>query len=282
MKLTMEKIRKSLITLGIWLAAQFIVTIILVGGSMITGGSANEAIAPALAISDAIVILSLFILRYCRISEFFQKINPKLFFYSVVFGFFGLYLVDLLMSSVEIPNYLEDTFRNMAKSSWGFIGICLIGPVMEEMMLRRVIMKEMAALTKSDWGGILISASLFAIIHINPIQVVFALPAGIVLGWLYYKTGRIIVPAAVHVLNNTVAFIQIKFQDTWDMEESLNSNDILKYTLIILCLILTALSLVEILRLVRQQQNVEPAPEVQENKPADTHNGTFDGNNYEK
>ena len=200
----------------------------------------------------------------------------------MVFGFFGLYLVDLLMSSVEIPNYLEDTFRNMAKSSWGFIGICLIGPVMEEMMLRRVIMKEMAALTKSDWGGILISASLFAIIHINPIQVVFALPAGIVLGWLYYKTGRIIVPAAVHVLNNTVAFIQIKFQDTWDMEESLNSNDILKYTLIILCLILTALSLVEILRLVKQQQNVEPAPEVQENKPADTHNGTFDGNNYEK
>ena len=278
----MEKIRKSLITLGIWLAAQFIVTIILVGGSMITGGSANDAIAPALAISDAIVILSLFILRYCRISEFFQKINPKLFFYSVVFGFFGLYLVDLLMSSVEIPNYLEDTFRNMAKSSWGFIGSCLIGPVMEEMMLRRVIMKEMAALTKSDWGGILISASLFAIIHINPIQVVFALPAGIVLGWLYYKTGRIIVPAAVHVLNNTVAFIQIKFQDTWDMEESLNSNDILKYTLIILCLILTALSLVEILRLVKQQQNVEPAPEVQENKPADTHNGTFDGNNYEK
>ena len=109
---------------------------------MITGGSANDAIAPALAISDAIVILSLFILRYCRISEFFQKINPKLFFYSVVFGFFGLYLVDLLMSSVEIPNYLEDTFRNMAKSSWGFIGICLIGPVMEEMMLRRVIMKD--------------------------------------------------------------------------------------------------------------------------------------------
>lgn len=278
----MEKIRKSLITLGIWLAAQFIVTIILVGGSMITGGSANDAIAPALAISDAIVILSLFILRYCRISEFFQKIDPKLFIYSVVFGFFGLYLVDLLMSSVEIPNYLEDTFRNLAKSSWGFIGICLIGPLMEEMMLRRVIMKEMTALTKSDWGGILISASLFAIIHINPIQVVFALPAGIVLGWLYYKTDRIIVPAAVHVLNNTVAFIQIKFQDTWDMEESLNSNDILKYTLIILCLILTALSLVEILRLVKQQPAVEPAPEVQENKPADSHKGTFDGNNYEK
>ncbi len=278
----MEKIKKSLITLGIWLASQLIVTIILVGGSVITGGNANDAIAPALVISDAIVILALFILRYCRISEFFQKIDSRLFFYSLVFGFFGLYLIDLLMSSVEIPNYLEDTFRNMAQSSWGFIGICLIGPIMEEMMLRRVIMKEMAILTKSDWGGILISASLFALIHINPIQVVFALPAGIVMGWLYYRTGRIIVPIAVHVLNNTVAFIQIKFQDTWDMEESLNSNDLLKYTLVILCLILTVLSLIQVIKLVKQQPGVEPAPEVQENKPADTHNGTYDGNNYEK
>lgn len=282
MKYDMDKIKKTLITLGIWVAAQFIVTLFFVGATVIMGGTVNDAIAPALVISDGIVILALFILKYCRISEFFRKIDAGLMFYSVVFGFFALYLFDLIMSNIELPDYLEDTFKVLAKSSWGFIGICLVGPIMEEMMLRRVIMKEMALLTKSDWGGILISASLFAIIHINPIQVVFALPAGIILGWLYHKTGRLIVPVAVHVLNNTMAFIEMKFQDVWDMEESLNSNELIRYTLIVLCLIVTAISIVQIFRLVKQQNEMEPAPEVQENKPADIHNGTYDGNNYEK
>ena len=93
---------------------------------------------------------------------------------------------------------------------------------MEEMIMRRVILKEMEQLTKSMWWGIIISSALFAIIHINPIQVVFAMPAGIFLGWLYCKTGSLLVPICVHILNNTISFITMSTGS--DIEISLNST----------------------------------------------------------
>ena len=60
------------------------------------------------------------------------------------------------------------------------------------------------------WWGIIISSALFAIVHINPVQVVFAMPAGIILGWLYCKTGSLLVPICVHILNNSAAFITMR------------------------------------------------------------------------
>ena len=77
-------------------------------------------------------------------------------------------------------------------------------------MMRRIILKEVEKATKSMWWGIIISAALFAIIHINPIQVVFAMPAGIILGWIYCKTGSLLVPICIHILNNTAAFITMR------------------------------------------------------------------------
>ena len=76
--------------------------------------------------------------------------------------------------------------------------------------MRRIILKEVEKATKSMWWGIIISAALFAIIHINPVQVVFAMPAGIILGWIYCKTGSLLVPICIHILNNTAAFITMR------------------------------------------------------------------------
>ena len=88
--------------------------------------------------------------------------------------------------------------------------------------MRRVILKEMEKLTKSMWWGIIISSALFAIIHINPIQVVFAMPAGIFLGWLYCKTGSLLVPICIHILNNTISFITLSIGS--DSDITLNST----------------------------------------------------------
>ena len=106
---------------------------------------------------------------------------------------------------------------------WGFLSVAIVGPVAEEVMMRRIILVEIAQATGKKWWGIFISALLFALIHGNPIQIVFALPAGILLGWLYCKTGRLIVPICVHIMNNSISFFSMKygeqpetqFTDTW-------------------------------------------------------------------
>lgn len=39
----------------------------------------------------------------------------------------------------------------------------------------------------------------------NPIQIPFAIIAGIIFGVLYYKTGNILLSTFVHIVNNTIA-----------------------------------------------------------------------------
>ncbi len=65
------------------------------------------------------------------------------------------------------------------------------------------------------WAGIVISAAAFALAHLDPIHVTFALCAGIYLGWVAELGGSIRPTAVAHVVNNALgvlcmAFLQVK------------------------------------------------------------------------
>ena len=207
------KIKRTLVSIGIFFGAQIIVSTIFIITAMIQGMDMNTAVnatlGPALLISDLLVILILLLMKYCGFKELFKRVPADVLLISIVFALCGMFAVEMLSSTVDIPNKLEEQFKALAGTVSGFLGICIIGPIMEEMIMRRVILKEMAKATKSMWWGIIISSALFSIIHINPIQVVFAMPAGIILGWLYCKTGSLLVPICIHIINNTISFIEI-------------------------------------------------------------------------
>ena len=205
------KIKRTLVSIGVFFAAQLLVSLIFMIAGMIQGMGIMEAMTatmgPALLISDFLVIVILLLLKYCSIKELFKKVPADVLLISIVFAMTGMYAVELVSSQFEIPNNLEEQFQAMAGTLSGFLGICIVGPIMEEIIMRRVILKEMAKATKSMWWGIIISSALFAIIHINPIQIVFAMPAGIFLGWIYCKTGSLLVPICIHIINNTISFV---------------------------------------------------------------------------
>ena len=207
----MEKIKRTLVSIGVFLAAQILVTFIFIIAGVAQGMDINTAVnstlGPALLVSDFLVIVVLLAIKYCSFKELFKKVPVNVLLISIVFALCGMFAVEILSTTVNIPNKLEEQFQAMAGTITGFMGICIVGPIMEEIMMRRIILKEMEKLTRSMWWGIIISSALFAIIHINPIQVVFAMPAGIFLGWLYCKTGSLLVPICIHILNNTISFI---------------------------------------------------------------------------
>lgn len=217
----MEKIKRTLISIGIFFAAQIVVSTIFLIAGMVQGmdiqTALNSTLGIALVISDLLVILILLVLKYYKFKELFQKVPVDKFLISIVFALCGMYAVELLSTTVNIPNKLEEQFQAMAGTVSGFLGICIIGPIMEEIIMRRVILKEMAHVTKSMWWGIIISSALFAIIHINPIQVVFAMPAGIFLGWVYCKTGSLLVPICIHIINNTISFITLSIGSDYEL-----------------------------------------------------------------
>lgn len=219
----MGKIRKTLISIGLWGLLQIIVGITFAIVSKIRGVDYLDIMAPALLISNLTFIIILWIIRFYKIKELGQSVPSIVLLMSLVLGFCALYAVDILSMPFNLPNNMAAVFDAMVKNKWGFLSIAIVGPIAEEVLMRRVILTEIAQATGKKWWGIFVSAFLFALIHGNPLQIFFALPAGILLGWLYCKTGRLIVPICVHIMNNSISFFTLKsgeqsdmqFTDTW-------------------------------------------------------------------
>ena len=279
----MDKIKRTLVSIGIFVVTQIVVTAIFMIAGIAHGMDMNTAVnstlGPALLISDLLVIIILLILKYCSFKELFKTVPADVLLISVVFALCGMFAVDILSSAFNIPNNLEEQFKAMSGTVTGFLGICIVGPVMEEIIMRRVILKEMEKATKSMWLGIIISSALFAIIHINPIQVVFAMPAGIFLGWLYCKTGSLLVPICIHILNNTISFITMSVGA--DVEISLDST--LGVVLLIVFIIITVISNIWIVRYYANLKKEQELQEAAATEPSqEPKKGIFEGNSYDK
>ena len=242
------KIKRTLVSIGIYLVAQILIMIIFLIAGIVQGLDMENAIyavaGPALLVSDFLVIVILLLLKYCSIKELFKRVPVDVLLISIVFAMTGMYAVELVSSQFDIPNNLEELFQSLAGTVSGFLGICIVGPIMEEMIMRRVILKEMAKATKSMWWGIIISSALFAIIHGNPVQIVFAMPAGIFLGWLYCKTGSLLVPICIHIINNTVSFLLMSA----GIESNLSLNSTLGMILFISLVLISTVSCIWIVR----------------------------------
>ena len=279
----MEKIKRTLVSIGIFIAAQILISVIFVIAAMVQGmdiqTAVNSTLGPVLLVSDFLVIVILLAIKYCSFKELFKTVPADVLLISIVFALCGMFAVQLLSTTVDIPNKLEEQFQAMAGTITGFLGICIVGPIMEEMIMRRVILKEMEAVTKSMWWGIIISSALFAIIHINPIQVVFAMPAGIFLGWLYCKTGSLLVPICIHILNNTISFITMSI----GVEDETTLNSTLGVILFLVFIIVSAISGIWIVRYYNKLKKEQEIAEATAAEPVQTANkGAFEGNNYDK
>ena len=214
----MGKIRKTLISIGLWGLLQIIVGIAFAIVSKTRGVDYLDMMAPALLISNLTFIIILWIIRFYKIRELGQSVPSIVLLMSLVLGFCALYAVDILSMPFNLPNNMAAVFDAMIRNKWGFLSIAIVGPVAEEVLMRRVILTEIAQATGKKWWGIFVSAFLFALIHGNPLQIFFALPAGILLGWLYCKTGRLIVPICVHIMNNSISFFSMKYGEQSDMQ----------------------------------------------------------------
>ena len=279
----MEKIKRTLVSIGVFIAAQVLVSVIFIIAAMTQGmdiqTAVNSTLGPVLLVSDFLVIVILLAIKYCSFKELFQKVPADVLLISIVFALCGMFAVELLSSTVDIPNKLEEQFKMLAGTVSGFFGICIVGPIMEEIIMRRVVLKEMEKLTKSMWWGIIISSALFAIIHINPIQVVFAMPAGIFLGWLYCKTGSLLVPICIHILNNTISFITMNIGS--DSEITLNST--LGVILFLVLILVSAISGIWIVRYYAKLKKQQELEEAAASEPVQaTGKGAFEENNYDK
>jgi membrane protease YdiL (CAAX protease family) len=97
----------------------------------------------------------------------------------------------------------------------GYAVICLLAPIGEELIFRGAVLPKLLEWKpERRWLMITFSAVLFAVAHMNPAQIIHPLLIGLLLGWMYERTGSIIPGVAYHWANNTAAYLLARlYQD---------------------------------------------------------------------
>lgn len=130
------------------------------------------------------------------------------------------------LSGIQMPKNLEQIFIELCHSPFGLLSVCLIGPLLEELIMREGVMGSMLRRGVNPWTAIILSSVLFGAMHMNMSQFVFATIGGISLGILYYKSGNIILPLIVHVLNNTLSCLLTLTVEVDDLTQLLGGQTI--------------------------------------------------------
>lgn len=127
---------------------------------------------------------------------------------ALVVGVMGL---GLLSERLDLPNLMQEQFKELARNGWGVLCVAVLGPVMEELVFREGIAGSLLRKGAHPWAAILVSALCFGIIHFNPVQVLVATCMGVLLGMVYYKSGgNILLCALMHIINNSVSVAEMR------------------------------------------------------------------------
>lgn len=85
------------------------------------------------------------------------------------------------------------------------LSVSVFAPFFEEWLCRGIVLRGLLKNVRPVWA-IIISALLFAAIHMNIWQGIPAFIIGLVFGYIYYKTGSLKLTMLMHCVNNTMAY----------------------------------------------------------------------------
>lgn len=183
-------------------------------------------------------------------------------------GLFILLAIATLAPSLWIdigpqPSHeLQQTMKTIMKSPVGVILITLLAPLVEEIVFRGAIERSLLSwhpFSTRPWVAILLSAVFFGIAHLDPSQSIHAFLMGILLGWIYWRTGSILPGLIVHIVNNTSAYaISLFYPDEDATFQDIVGDDIAVSAL--LC-VLSVILLATTILLLRKRFIARQAPQ---------------------
>jgi hypothetical protein len=109
---------------------------------------------------------------------------------------------------------LLDSYNNMVEQSFSAVNgmltvftISIISPIGEELAFRGVALKLSQEACYNSIAPILITAVLFGLYHGNPVQICYAIPAGIILALVAVKSSSIIPATILHIAVNVTSYL---------------------------------------------------------------------------
>ncbi len=117
--------------------------------------------------------------------------------------------VEILSQSIEsAADYGEAEMTSLALFSMMLVTM-IVGPIFEEILFRGIVMARLKSVMPV-WLAILIQGIIFGASHMVLAQSIFTAVLGIIMGYIYHKTGKLSVSIAIHIIFNLSAVIEIK------------------------------------------------------------------------
>lgn len=151
-------------------------------------------------------------LRWTPVSRHWLREKPVgILFWAALAALGSILPSEWLVEQMQhtMPEAQEKLFEQIMAQPIGYISIGIVAPLAEEMVFRGAILRKLLGRfgEKWHWVAILISAVIFGAVHGNIPQFVHAALIGLLLGWMYYRTGSILPGVLLHWVNNTVAYV---------------------------------------------------------------------------
>lgn len=107
----------------------------------------------------------------------------------------------------QYPDFLQKAMEDMLNQ--GLLSVLLvavIAPLAEEIVFRGIILRKFLHSLPAV-RAVVLSAIIFSCAHMDPLQMLPAFGAGLLLGWLYLETGNLWVCIVFHSASNLVSFV---------------------------------------------------------------------------
>ena len=135
------------------------------------------------------------------------------------FGYINSFLKELIPNNSFILQEAEtDQYQLTLLSTKGnlvllikLFVIAILPAIGEELIFRGVILSKIKEASNNEHYGVIVSALVFAGIHMQPTKLLPMIFLGLVLGYIYTKTKNIIYPMLFHFLFNSTTILLAHF-----------------------------------------------------------------------
>ncbi|MBQ6161923.1 MAG: CPBP family intramembrane metalloprotease [Prevotella sp.] len=233
--------RKSLLRMSgevIWYMVVFLLIQVIVQGiasvveAYLAEGDLKSAFANGLANADNIGITALIIsnvvsslltiiiflkAKWTLWARDYLASRPWGVVFWVIILSFGLIIPTMWLQEelhLEMPKEMEELFTSVCSTPYGYFTLAVLAPWAEEVVFRGAILRKLLEIFSHQmhWVAIVISAIIFGAVHMNMAQGVNAFVLGLLLGWMFYRTGSIFPGIVLHWANNTIAYILVRLR----------------------------------------------------------------------
>lgn len=214
--------KKPILYMLAFLAVQFVVQFLVVAIYSLVNGQVSDDLPPmwdiATMVLFSVVSIVLFLkMGWAEASRSYLQSRPwDVLLWSVVASL-GAIVPSLLLQGLipewtgwakEIVDQTNQQLEGLMSIPGGYMVIALLPPVVEELVFRGAVLRSLLEWKpEKKWAMIALSALFFSLVHLNPAQMPHAFLIGLLLGWMYTRTGSIVPGVAYHWANNTAAYV---------------------------------------------------------------------------